>query len=388
MHQLVGQAIKRAADLELHSLVQVRQLLQEPLQLAFLGTRVGLYQLRDDRLGRTEVDLHHESIGLCVDDPDSFGQFSLAFGRISLAHRLQVVHRVQEHVGETADRRLKVARHGQVQDQDGATRTSAVNLREVLHRHDGATGPCRADDQIRGREGGQQFVPGTHATGMPLGQCHGRWQRPVDDGDVGHAEIVQVRQRFLGHFARTDHQRDLVVEAFKHLPRKIGDRHAGNADAAFVDGRLGGHATSDLGRPLEHGMRNGSGGLLLGGSLVSALDLRGDLRFPDHHAVEAAGHQEQVANGVASVQIVKVLRHVPRIHLLFRCQGFRQLGAGRRIVALGGRVQLHTIAGREQDDFQLREALSEPMQRLANPLRPERETLANGDGCMVMAAPQ
>ena len=85
---------------------------------------------------------------------------------------------------------------------------------------------------------------------------------------------------------------------------------------------------------------------------------------------------------------VKVLRHVPRIHLLFRCQGFRQLGAGRRIVALGGRVQLHTIAGGEQDDFQLREALSEPMQRLANPLRPERETLADGDGCMVMAAPQ
>ena len=58
-----------------------------------------------------------------------------------------------------------------------------------------------------------------------------------------------------------------------------------------------GHAAGDADGGLKGHVQQRAGGLALGGRLVGLFHLGQDLRFAQHHAVQAGGHAEQVPHG-------------------------------------------------------------------------------------------
>ena len=193
----------------------------------------------------------------------------------------------------------------------------------------------------------------SHGRARPL-HCRanfGALEVPIDDRYPACALVAKISQRFFGHFAGADHQRLLVVEAFEYLPGEIGHCHAGNAHAALVDGRFGGHAAGDADRRLKCRVQQRAGVVAIDRRLVCLLHLGQNLRLAHHHAVQAGGHGEQVPHGVPAGEMVKVRQQFGRIQLMEAGQEAGHLVAG----GCGGRlacgVDFHPVASRQEHRF-------------------------------------
>ncbi len=88
----------------------------------------------DHRTGRAVVQLDDKPPCLFIDDPFGLGPLPLAFLTIPLAGRLQVIDAVKINVVQFTDRRLHIARHGQIEDQQHAVITLFLHTGEPLAR--------------------------------------------------------------------------------------------------------------------------------------------------------------------------------------------------------------------------------------------------------------
>lgn len=169
-----------------------------------------------------------------------------------------------------------------------------MDCAELLGGDDCPSGAGGADDQIRGGKGRVQFPPGAGPPVPMCGQLAGALETAVDNGYQLCPFVPKVTQRLLRHFAGADDERLLVVEAFEDSAGEVGHCHAGNAHSALVDGGFGGYAAGDADGRLESLVQERPGCLALRGRLIGLLHLGEDLRFAQHHAVQAGCHAEQV----------------------------------------------------------------------------------------------
>ena len=138
--------------------------------------------------------------------------------------------------------------------------------------------------------------------------------------------LDQIAECFLPHLAGPNHQDLLVIEPLEQLSGEVRYSNAGNTDALLVDRRLAGHAFGDADGGLEHGMCQRSGHIAGHGLLVSLLDLREDLGFPDHHAVETGRHHEKVAHRLLVVHFEQFLGHGLRVQPMEICHKLGHFG--------------------------------------------------------------
>ena len=153
-----------------------------------------------------------------------------------------------------------------------------------------------------------------------------------------------------------------------------------------MDGGFRGHAAGDADGRLKGHVQQRPGGLALGGRLVGLLHLGQDLRFAQHHAVQAGGHAEQVPHG-RFIGVDEQVRHdLAGIELMKAGQkvaDFLHAGDRRR---LAGGVDLHAIAGGKQHAFHVAERKPPLLQGLFRLLPAEGQAFADDDRSAMMAA--
>ena len=127
----------------------------------------------------------------------------------------QVVDGIEVNARPIADRRLEVARYGQIQDEQWPAAPGGLHREEVGRRDNRPFRPGRADHQIGCREGLQPAMP-WHPLALPLlgqGLCLGK--APVHHGHLADALVAEILERLFGHFSGAENQRLLVVEPLK-----------------------------------------------------------------------------------------------------------------------------------------------------------------------------
>jgi hypothetical protein len=91
VQELVDQPVERFADLAAGTLIEIRELVEQPAKFLLLGLLPALAELLDDRAGHAVAQVAHEPLGLLLDDPPRGRQFAVALGAVLVAGVLQVV---------------------------------------------------------------------------------------------------------------------------------------------------------------------------------------------------------------------------------------------------------------------------------------------------------
>src|SRR5688572_16899057 len=107
-----------------------------------------------------------------------------------------------------------------------------------------------------------------------------------------------------------------------------------------------GHAARYPKRGLEESVRDRSGAADFASQLVGLLHLGKDLGFAEHHAVEAGGHAEQMADRVVGFERYELTANVVKRHVMKAGQMASQYGrVERHVKVLRGRIQLDAMTG-------------------------------------------
>ncbi len=133
---------------------------------------------------------------------------------------------------------------------------------------------------------------------------------------------------------------------------------------------------------LEQPVGEASGELGLLGGEVGLLDLARDLRFPDHHGIEAAGDGEKVLDGFGPFLEVEVRREIR-----FAGRELREEPVNVAVELGGHAVDFHPVAGGEQDDFGEVAGQLEAAAVAAQPGGMDRQLLAQFDRRGPIAQP-
>jgi len=214
----------------------------------------------------------------------------------------------------------------------------------------------------------------------------GALERAVGD----HQPLGRLRREMRGgefdHLARADEQHvqigDLGEDAFGEF-----DRGGGHADRMGADLGLGAHLFGDRERALEQLVEQGADGAGFVGRTHRLLHLAEDLRFAEHHRIEAAGHAECMADRVLLGQRIQMGRDLFGLELVVIGQPFRDLrmGVGDRS-GIERAIQLGAVAGRDNGRFlhRLPERRAQARQRAADRFGRETHALADRKRCGVM----
>ena len=256
----------------------------------------------------------------------------------------------QLDTGETADARVDVAGHPQIDDE---LLSGAVGARRavVFGGEDGAIGCRRAcdDDGRLGRFAGE--VGGVDRDEM-FTLREPRAARPRVDADVTRADGTEGREGCRGIPARPDEQHPGILPLTDPRSRQL-DCKAHERAARFAEPRGVLDGARGLGRALEQLLeRRGRHALAVRG-VERAPHLTGDLVLADGDRVQARRDGEQVLGDARSVREVDRVAHVPVGQRGEICEAFHD-GIHRRdrrgIRCIGDvEVRLEAVAGGEDD---------------------------------------
>ncbi len=270
----------------------------------------------------------------------------LAGAHVFLDRLLEVIHGVQIDVVQFADFRLDVAGHGDIHHEH---RPVAAALERPLH------GALAQHRQRRGGAGNQnirvfqrhrQLFQADAAPAHLGGQLVGARLGAVGDHDFMHLLLFQVPGHQLDHFAGADQQGAALLQVGEDMPgerhRRVGHRHRVGADAGFRADALG-HREHVLEHPAQLAVDQPR----LVGAGVGLAQLAENLRFAEHHGIQAAGHPHQVLQGFFVPVGIKdppqgLHRHAP---------GLRQPLPEIRRFAVDQAVHFGTVAGGQQRRF-------------------------------------
>ncbi len=329
-------------------------------------------------------ELAAETSGLRGDDFFRDERSGVALFEIVCDHLLEVVNVVEEDAGNLAHGGIDVARHGNVDEENGAALALAVH----------ALGVLASEDDVRAAGGGEhnvglgQMLPAVfEANGDAVQQSSqldgflvGTVDHPEGIGAVGD----QVARGKLAHFSGAEHKNVTLFERaedlFGELDGGIGNGNGGGSDGSFIADALG-HAE----RFLENGVEEAAGGAGLLRASPCGLHLPGNFGLADHHGVEAGGDAKDVRDGFFVVEAIEAapLRGVEGkvAHEQF-ADGF----GGSRGVA-GPEDEFGAIAGGQDGDFLDAARASERVQGCVTAVFADPETLADFHlgGAMVQA---
>jgi hypothetical protein len=198
----------------------------------------------------------------------------------------------------------------------------------------------------------------------------------------------EVRGAQVDHFAGADEQHvlpaDGIENAFRQAHRGGGHRHAVRADLGCAAHLLGHRETA-----LEQLVQIGAETAGFVGDAHRILHLAEDLRFAQHHRIEAGSDAERMADGIVLRQHVQVRTQFGKIQLVV--VGEEMGGHVERVGRAAGGVHLGAVAGGQQRRLivaaraEMGIDAPEPgpggLHGLAELLRPQRQLLAQRDRC-------
>jgi hypothetical protein len=222
---------------------------------------------------------------------------------------------------------------------------------------------------------------------QPAGQLLAALERAVGHGHGLGAARGEVRGDQLDHLARADEQHVQLIERAEELHRLAHGR-GGHADGVRAD--LGGraHFLGDRERALEELVQRGAERAGRIGLAHGLLHLAEDLGLAQHHRIEAGGHAEHVARGIAVLEHVAVVEQLAARDAALRGQPFghrahQRAGlVARELPGIGRDVELGAVAGGQQRHLGRRaaELRGQRLQRRHQTIGREREAPPEIDG--------
>ena len=135
--------------------------------------------------------------------------------------RLQIVDVVEEHLLDLAGRRLDVARHRDVDDEQRPVAPRPHHRLDVRLGEDRRGRAGGRDDDVAGAERGVQLLPRRGAGAADrLRRPRRVRHRPADDRDVLHALRLHVQRGQLAHLAGADDEDAAALQVAEDLPRE------------------------------------------------------------------------------------------------------------------------------------------------------------------------
>ena len=357
---------------------QRRQLELEPLELRAPDRLEPLAQRDHGRNRPARPEPAAELFDFLVDDGLRAGDLAGAPCEVLADRRLQVVDVVEEHLLDFAGRRLHIARHRDVDDEERAVAPRPhdgldVRLGENRRRRAG-----RGDDDVAGAEHGVELFPRRGAGAADRLRCPRRVRhRPADDRDVLDGLRLHVQRGELAHFAGADDRDAPAAEVAENLARERDGRVA-HRDRARAEAGLGPHPLADGERRVEQPVEHRARRVGVGGERVRVLHLAENLRLAHDERVEAGRDAEQVARDVQIGDVVHVRRDLAGGDAVEVAHEAHQILARlRRLVARD--VELGAVARRDDNRFARRAALGERAQRVGDAARLEVDAFAQLD---------
>ncbi len=374
MEDLVDDARREHVDLGALLVGQVAELAAETLELspADLLHRVSQRGDRGHDLEAAQPVVH--AAQLLHDDALGVVRLFLALAAVLLHHVLQVVDVVEVGVAHAVDLGVEVARHGDVDEEDGPVTPVLERTLDTLTRDDVVRRRGGADDDVGGGQVPFEVLEGHGAAADPVGQLLRGAERAVGDEDVLDAVRLEVRGGELAGLAGAHDEHGVVLELAEHLEGQLDGRGA-HAHRALADGRLGAHALADFERVPEQAVEDDAGATALAGLLVGGLHLGDDLRLADDHRVEARGDAEQVGDGRVPRVAVEARLELADGHSGVLRQALDGSLARRQRVATV-EVQLGAVAGAQSEGFAGGPAVQQLLGHAQRAALVEGETLA------------
>ena len=215
------------------------------------------------------------------------------------------------------------------------------------------------------------------ANGAPA-EFGGQVQRPVvgavGDEHGARAFLGEVADAGLAHLARADDHHRLLGKVLVENALGQLDGDAADGGRAPANAGLRPNLFGRLQRRLEQPVGHAPGQLRFLGRQVGLLDLAGDLGLADHHRIQAAGHREEMLHGLGPFLDVKVggKINVARRELL-------EEPVHVAVDLRGHAIDLHPVAGGEQNHFRQVAAQLEAAAVTAQPGGMHRQLLAQFD---------
>ena len=233
---------------------------------------------------------------LLVDDGLGARDLGPASRQVLLHDALQVIDVVQEDLFDLADRRVDVAWHGDVDDEQRFGAPPAQDHLDVLAHDDGSLRSRRREDDVRVAHRLSQARPGNRASADLRRERVSVPCRATRNDDLLHAVAAQVLRGQRADLAGADDEHAPAVETAENLSRQ---RHCGEAHrhGAFAERRFAAHALSDAERPVKRLVQERSRAASFRRGLEGALYLTEDLRFAHDERIESRRHPKQVPRG-------------------------------------------------------------------------------------------
>ena len=256
---------------------------------------------------------------------------------------LEVVHVVEVAALEVVDRRVEVARHGEVDEEERGATAGALNALELGAREDRPRRARAGDDDVCVREALLELVEGRGDGAEALRESLGVLERAVRDARDRRAAPAQVASGALAHLARADDEDPASCELAEDVLRERGRRRRDRC-RALRDRRLRPHLLACVERlpedMVEERARNAG--------LECVAHLSEDLPLTRDERVEPRGHAEEVERRRLVAQAVEDGDELRLRDARERDE--RSRGAPLGVVAiLRGEVELGAVAGREAD---------------------------------------
>ena len=347
-----------------------------------------LAQPFNDRAGGAVVELDLEFFGFLLDNGDGPFDFAGAQPAVFLADDFQIVNAVQKDVVvEIVDSRLEIARHPQIENEDRLTAALFAHPPKPrrIDQRGGRAG--RADDHVGLGHPIVELLEGARDSPTFGGHLCGPFGCAVGHYHLASSRFFQISQRFDGHFAGANHKHRFVVKTIENRLAKFPHGDAGDRNASLGQRRFGPHPLGDIQRPLEQCVGQRAGGGMVLRQRVGFFDLRHDLRFSQHHAVQARSHFEQVLNDIRSLSLYQIVEKLDQRHMMKLGKELRHVLLRRNMGGiLLGRIDLNPIARRQHHPFGPWKCRAQGGICPGHLLARKREPLADAEVCRVVVA--
>ena len=187
-----------------------------------------------------------------------------------------------------------------------------------------------------------------------------------------------MRGTQLDHFAGANEQQFLVSESGEYAQCQLHRRRC-HGYYIRADRRVRAHLLCHRKGTLEQAVQCRAQRARGFGRAHRILHLSEDLRFAQHHGVQARSNAKGMTHRLRGVQRVGVALQFLRTQVVVAGQPFQRLARFARSA-----IQFGTVAGRENGRFTHRPRAFELCQHALQLLSGERHPLADRDGCTIV----
>ncbi len=225
-------------------------------------------------------------------------ELTRAHCRVGLHNGLQIIDVVEIHIAQVLHRRVDVARHGNIDQEQRPVAPHPHQTRHLVSGQQDLRAAGRGHQDVRLLHRAEAIVKLDRPAPTFRGQSRRAVKRAVRDQHRMRALLCQVAHHRLAHLPGPDGDYRLAGQAIaENLLRQL-DRHAPDRGRSPTHPRAGPYLLDRLEGFLEQPVEHLAGEPRVAGPVVGPLDLAGNLRLTQHHRVQPARHAEQVPHRV------------------------------------------------------------------------------------------